>query len=187
MIQLIHLFQIGQLTLKDLLDIHLRVLGFADPTQAGRFRNTQVFVGEFTPPNPLDVPVLMKEFISWLNSDEQQTMHPIEFAALAHYQLVYIHPFYDGNGRTSRLLMNLILMQAGYPAVTIKVEDRLHYYETLQSANRGDIRPFIRFIAECTEETLDEYLIATMETPTQYIIQNMLDTDAANARNVLVV
>ena len=54
-------------------------------------------------------------------------------------------------------------MQAGYPPVAIQVEDRLRYYETLELANNGDIRPFIRFIAECTERTLDEYLAATME------------------------
>ena len=107
----------------------------------------------------------MQEFVSWLNSEESSKIHPIEFAALAHYKLVTIHPFYDGNGRTSRLLMNLILMQAGFPPVSIKVEDRFRYYETLELANEGDIRPFIRFIAECAERTLDEFLLATVENP----------------------
>jgi Fic family protein len=55
----------------------------------------------------------MDEFVTWLNSVETLSLHPVRFAALAHYKLVYIHPFSDGNGRTSRLLMNLILMQAG--------------------------------------------------------------------------
>ena len=155
----------GRLSLQDLLDLHLRVLGFVDPPQAGRYRTTQVFVGDFTPPPPVDVPLLMDEFVTWLNSEEALGMHPIEFAAIAHYKLVVIHPFYDGNGRTSRLLMNLILMQAGYPPVAIQIDDRLRYYETLELANNGDIRPFIRFIAECTERTLDEYLSATMEDP----------------------
>lgn len=160
----------GRLSLQDLLDIHLRVLGFVDPTYAGKYRSTQVFVGEFTPPSPAEVPQLMNEFILWLNSEEAMALHPIEFAALAHYKLVTIHPFYDGNGRTSRLLMNLILMQAGFPPVAIQVEERLRYYDTLELANNGDIRPFIRFISECTERTLDEYLAATMEDPS-YTLQ----------------
>ena len=138
---------------------------------AGKFQNwliqfscpIQVFVGDFTPPPPVDVPMLMEEFTYWLNSEETQNIRPIEFAALAHYKLVVIHPFYDGNGRTSRLLMNLILMKAGYPPVIIRVQDRLRYYETLEQGNNGDIRPFIRFIAENTERTLEEYLSATME------------------------
>jgi Fic family protein len=112
--------------MQDIVDIHLRVLGYVDPPQAGRFRTTQVFVGDFTPPAPVDVPILMQEFLQWLNSEEALNTHPIKYAALAHYKLVFIHPFYDGNGRTSRLLMNLILMQAGYPPVAIKV--RLIFY-----------------------------------------------------------
>lgn len=157
--------KVGQLSINDILEIHKRVLGYVDPTEAGRIRRTQVFVGNFRPPPPKHLEKLMKEFISWLNSEEASKIHPIEYAALAHYKLVTIHPFYDGNGRTSRLLMNLILMQAGFPPVSIKVEDRFRYYETLELANEGDIRPFIRFIAECAERTLDEFILAAVENP----------------------
>ncbi|OWF36929.1 adenosine monophosphate-protein transferase FICD-like [Mizuhopecten yessoensis] len=157
--------RLGEITLDDILQIHNRVLGFVDPTESGRIRLTQVFVGNFQPPAPAEVPKLMNEFVIWLNSEEAVKLHPIEQAALAHFKLVVIHPFYDGNGRTSRLLMNLILMQAGYPPVSIKVEDRLKYYETLEKGNDGDVRPFIRFVADCTERTLDEYILATSENP----------------------
>ncbi|CAI9726117.1 protein adenylyltransferase FICD-like [Octopus vulgaris] len=153
----------GNINLDDILEVHKRVLGFVDPTEGGRLRRSQVFVGHFKPPPSKELPELMKEFILWLNSEEVSKIHPIEYAALAHYKLVTIHPFYDGNGRTSRLLMNLILMQAGFPPVSIKVEDRYRYYETLEMANEGDIRPFIRFIAECTERTVDEFLLAAVE------------------------
>lgn len=153
----------GNINLDDILEIHKRVLGFVDPTEGGRLRRSQVYVGHFKPPSSKELPELMKEFILWLNSEEVSKIHPIEYAALAHYKLVTIHPFYDGNGRTSRLLMNLILMQAGFPPVSIKVEDRYRYYETLEMANEGDIRPFIRFIAECTERTVDEFLLAAVE------------------------
>lgn len=79
----------------------------------------------------------MDEFVEWLNSDETGSLHPIKLAAIAHYKLVTIHPFYDGNGRTSRLLMNLVLMHAGYPPVLIKVEEKHEYYKYLETANQG--------------------------------------------------
>lgn len=66
----------------------------------------------------------MANYLEWLNSYEAQNMHPVRYAALAHYKLVDIHPFADGNGRTSRLIMNLILLRAGYPPVIIYKEDR---------------------------------------------------------------
>ncbi|XP_054248844.1 protein adenylyltransferase FICD [Indicator indicator] len=155
--------RIGSVTAADILEIHRRVLGYADPLEAGRFRATQVFVGHHIPPHPQDVEKQMQEFVQWINSEDAMSLHPVEFAALAHYKLVYIHPFVDGNGRTSRLLMNLILMQAGYPPITIRKEQRAEYYHVLEVANEGDVRPFIRFIAKCTETTLDMLLIATTE------------------------
>ncbi len=153
----------GAITVNDILEIHLRVLGYADPVEAGRFRASQVFVGHHIPPHPQDLDKHMQELVQWLNSEEALHLHPVEFAALAHYKLVYVHPFVDGNGRTSRLLMNLILMQASYPPITIRKEQRAEYYTALDTANEGDVRPFIRFIAKCTEITLDTLLIATSE------------------------
>ena len=158
-------YRIGSITVKDILDIHRRVLGFVDPIDAGAFRTTQVFVGEHVPPAASEVEKLTEEFVDWLNTEEALSLHPIEMSALAHYKLVYIHPFYDGNGRTSRLLMNLILMQAGYPPIIIRKEEKQEYYRFLETANAGDIRPFIRFIARCTERTLDEYIWATTAHP----------------------
>ncbi|XP_078083162.1 protein adenylyltransferase FICD [Mustelus asterias] len=157
--------RIGSVNIDDILQIHKRVLGYVDPVEAGRFRTNQVFVGHHIPPHPRDVRKQMQELIQWLNSEEAMSLHPVEFAALAHYKLVYIHPFVDGNGRTARLLMNLILMQAGYPPVTIRKEQRAEYYSALDLANEGDVRPFIRFIGKCTEMTLDLLLIATADHP----------------------
>lgn len=153
----------GAITVTNILEIHRRVLGHADPVEGGRLRTSQVFVGHHIPPHPQDVERHMQELVQWLNSDEALNLHPVELAALAHYKLVYVHPFVDGNGRTSRLLMNLVLMQANYPPITIRKEQRSEYYLALEMANEGDIRPFIRFIAKCTEMTLDTLLIATTE------------------------
>ncbi|XP_042529364.1 protein adenylyltransferase FICD isoform X1 [Dipodomys spectabilis] len=155
--------RIGSVTVDDVLEIHRRVLGYVDPVEAGRFRRTQVLVGHHVPPHPREVEKQMHEFLQWLNSEDAMNLHPVEFAALAHYKLVYIHPFIDGNGRTSRLLMNLILMQAGYPPITIRKEQRSEYYHVLEVANEGDVRPFIRFIAKCAESTLDTLLLATTD------------------------
>ncbi|RXG61210.1 Adenosine monophosphate-protein transferase FICD-like protein [Armadillidium vulgare] len=155
--------RIGKITLRDILEIHRRVLGHVDPIGAGNMRTTQVFVSDHVPPPPSKLELLMEDFLSWLNSDEAEKLHPIKYAALAHYKFVFIHPFVDGNGRTARLLMNFLLMQAGYPPVIIRKQDRLHYYDTLQLANDGDTRPFIRFVARCMENTLDVYLWATRE------------------------
>lgn len=151
----------GRFLLNDILQIHKRVLGYVDPLEAGSFRTSQVYVGEHTPPPASDVQELMEEFVYWMNCEDTFNMHPVKFSALAHFKIVHIHPFVDGNGRTARLLMNLILMRAGYPPVIIRKQDRSIYYELLQTGNEGDIRPFIRFIAKCTERTLDYYLYAT--------------------------
>uniref|UniRef100_A0A182NUZ1 Protein adenylyltransferase Fic n=1 Tax=Anopheles dirus TaxID=7168 RepID=A0A182NUZ1_9DIPT len=151
------------ITLKDILEIHRRVLGHVDPIEGGEFRRTQVYVGGHIPPGPGDLAILMGRFENWLNSEQVFLMHPVKYAAMAHYKLVHIHPFSDGNGRTSRLLMNTLLMRAGYPPVIIQKQHRHKYYNYLQLANEGDIRPFVRFIADCTERTLDLYLWATSE------------------------
>lgn len=157
------LSRVGSVAIGDILEIHRRVLGYTDPVEGGRLRTNQVFVGHHIPPHPRDLEHHMQELVQWLNSEEALNLHPVEFAALAHYKLVYVHPFVDGNGRTSRLLMNLILMKARYPPITIRKEQRAEYYAALDTANEGDVRPFIRFIAKCTEMTLDTLLIATTE------------------------
>eukprot|EP00090_Calanus_glacialis_P028409 TRINITY_DN4564_c0_g1_i3.p1 TRINITY_DN4564_c0_g1~~TRINITY_DN4564_c0_g1_i3.p1 ORF type:complete len:531 (-),score=184.89 TRINITY_DN4564_c0_g1_i3:78-1670(-) len=155
--------KIGDITLQDILEMHRRVIGNVDPVEAGLFRRTQVYVGDHVPPPPSLVYTMVNKFVDWLNSIPAMSLHPVRLAALAHYKLVHIHPFVDGNGRTSRLLMNLVLMQAGFPPVIIRRADRDIYYNHLVTANEGDIRPFIRFIAHCTEKTLDAYLWASQE------------------------
>ncbi|CRK90564.1 CLUMA_CG004267, isoform A [Clunio marinus] len=172
------------ITLEDILEIHKRVLGHVDPIEGGIFRRTQVYVGNHIPPKPQEVQILMDTFVEWMNSKEASELHPIKLAAIAHYKLVHIHPFTDGNGRTSRLLMNTILMRFGFPPVVIQKQQRLQYYNYLQMANEGDIRPFIRFVAEATEKTLDLYLWATSELPYQVPLLAQAETIEAHSPTI---
>nr|XP_039271842.1 protein adenylyltransferase FICD-like isoform X2 [Styela clava] len=131
------LLNIGSVTVDQIKEIHKRVIGFVDPLNAGVFRSNQVYVGKHIPPHPREVPKYMEEFNDWLNSEEAERLHPVEFAALAHYKLVYVHPFIDGNGRTSRLLMNLILMRSGFPPVSI--QSRTGWPDPLQAGQSCNV------------------------------------------------
>ena len=157
--------RLGSITQEDILEVHRRVLGFVDPVEAGQLRQHQVYVGSFVPPAAAEVPDYLDDFLKWLNSlEDTRDLHAIELAAIAHYKFVYIHPFIDGNGRTGRLLMNLILMRSGFPPVIIRKSERLSYYAHLDQANDGDVRPLIRFIAKCTERTLTEFIHQSQPT-----------------------
>lgn len=107
-------------------------------------------------PNPIKIPQLMGEFIVWLQGYNPD--HIVKIAADAHYKLVSVHPFEDGNGRTSRLLMNLILMQNGYPPAIIRKEDRLAYVNSLEKAQTGGtLDDFYGIIYEALDRSFDIY------------------------------
>ncbi|XP_037731442.1 protein adenylyltransferase Fic isoform X1 [Drosophila subpulchrella] len=171
-----------EITIKDILELHRRVLGHVDPIEGGELRRNQVYVGGHIPPGPGDISLLMQRFLRWVNSEHSSSLHPVNYAALAHYKLVHIHPFIDGNGRTSRLLMNTLLMRAGYPPVIIPKQQRSKYYHFLKFANKGDIRPFMRFIADCTEKTLDMYLWAISDLPQQ--IPMLIQTESEDGERL---
>jgi len=140
--------------------IHALILRTINDEEAGRYRRVSVRItgSNYVPPDPSAVPPLMHEFSLWLNSQEAQALHPVELAALAHFRLVDIHPFVDGNGRTARLLMNLILLRNGYPLAVVKNEDRSRYYDLLEKAHQGETAKFVAFIAQAVDRTLDIYL-----------------------------
>jgi len=149
------------LTEHTLRQIHALVLKGIDDEAAGQYRRGQVRISgsEFVPLDPVAVPGLMRDFGVWLTT-EAQSLSPIERAALAHFRLVDIHPFVDGNGRTARLLMNLLLLRDGYPPAIVRREDRLVYYEALDKAHAGQTEPFVRMMAEAVEHSLDVVLSA---------------------------
>ena len=132
-----------------------------DPDHAGQYRSGQVFITgtTYVPPAPEDVPEQMAAFIQDLNR-QAGALHPVALAAYAHRRLVDIHPFQDGNGRTARLLMNLILINRGYCIVMIPPVLRHEYMEALRQAQREKApsdEAFIRLIAECELEAQRDY------------------------------
>lgn len=154
--------QVQHLDNKDVLDIHRIVLRGIDDANAGHFRTIPVRISGSTVilPNPRKVPDLMAEFQAWLKA-QKSPIFPTEFAAEAHYRLVTIHPFIDGNGRTARLLMNLILMMFGYPPAIIRKQDRLKYINALENAQLGGTKDdYLRLIEKAVERSLDIYLKA---------------------------
>lgn len=140
-------------------EINQIVMRDTDKDWAGRYRNSNVIIGgaDHTPPEAVEVPRMMQELVDWLRQ-KRPSMHPVELAAVLHHRLVHIHPFFDGNGRTSRLVMNVVLMQAGFPLVVILKHDRKKYYRTLGEADKGNYAPFVHFIAQAVQRTLDIYL-----------------------------
>jgi len=132
-----------------------------DSEKAGVYRGHQVFITgtEYIPPTAEEVPALMKGLTDELD-EKWSTLHPVLLAALAHRKLVDIHPFVDGNGRTARLLMNLILVNRGYQIVTIAPVLRLDYINALKAAQREKgptDEAFIKLIAECEIEAQKDY------------------------------
>ena len=139
--------------------IHQLILKDIDDENAGRYRRENVTIKGAThiPPDYLKVPELMEKLV--LNFENWNEFHPIIQAALLHGELVKIHPFVDGNGRTSRLLMNLDLMNQGYNPVIVKKENRLEYYEALDKAHTtGNYTDFIHLITKLEIEILKKYL-----------------------------
>jgi len=140
-------------------NIHQLILKDIDNENAGRYRKENVTIKGAThlPPDYLKIPELMEKLILTYNTWNEY--HPIIQAALLHGELVKIHPFVDGNGRTSRLLMNLDLMNSGYNPVIIKKESRLKYYEALDKAyTTGNYTDFVKLVTKLEIEMLKKYL-----------------------------
>ncbi len=96
---------------------------------------------------PFEVPAKMQELMDWYN-DEKSRLHPVILATRFHHMFVLIHPFDDGNGRLSRLMMNYILLRFGYPPIVIKSIEKTKYLTALRLADAGNMEAFIDFIAE---------------------------------------
>ena len=150
------------ITEQEILTIHELILRTIDNEYAGRYRNMPVRIGgsQYVFPNHLKVAQLMTELLEWYERNKHK-LHPVLLAGEMHQRLVTIHPFKDGNGRTSRLLMNLILLQNGFPIVNISGEkkQRKQYYNALEYSNmKEDKTPFLNLVLKEEKKSLFDYI-----------------------------
>lgn len=160
----------------DILSLHGLVLRSIEEDFAGRIRNGGVRItgANFTPPNANKVPDLLDELIDFINTNPLN-LNAIELATIFHHKLVWIHPFFDGNGRTVRLSMNLLLMRCGFPPAIILKNDRKKYYIALNQANNGNYQKLTLLMCQSLERTLNIYINALPDTETEYVeISNLV-------------
>ena len=147
-----------EITLTDIYTIHRLILRRIDDDNAGQLRKVLVRISglDFAFPEPLKLQEHMEEFMRWLHAAKD---HPVIVAADAHLKLVTIHPFVDGNGRTARLLLNLLLIQAGYPPALITPQDRTKYIDALAQAQKNNqLDQYYTVIITAIERSLTIYL-----------------------------
>ena len=164
------------LTEGEVRNLHKLVMQRSAPEIAGLYASLPRYVrtetGRHSFPSPAEVPALMGDFAGWL----QTSPNTPEMAFTAHLRLVDIHPFNDGNGRTARLLMNLVLIRGGYPPVPVRPEDRLEYIRSLQQEQAGEgAASFNTLLYRRLDSTLQEYLSALQEAQSPEIRHNPPD------------
>jgi Fic family protein len=147
---------------REVLMIHNLILRGIMPENAGKYRSVQVMIkgSAHMPPQPFLVMKKMEEYFEWYSTNKN-LLHPVVLAAEMHERLVTIHPFIDGNGRTSRLIMNLILLSNGFVIANIKGDyaTRMDYYAALEKVQtQNDKESFLLFIAKVEKECLERYL-----------------------------
>lgn len=145
----------------DILSLHGLVLRSIEDDYAGRLRNGGVRIvgANFTPPNANKVSDLLDQLITFIN-DNPLGLNDIVLSTIFHHKLVWIHPFFDGNGRTVRLAMNLLLMRNGFPPAIILKNDRKKYYEALNQANKGSYHKLCLLMLQALERSLNIYINA---------------------------
>lgn len=151
----------------DILNIHELVLQKIEKDFAGRFRTSGVRISgaNFGPPNALKIDEYITELTDWTNTSN---INIVLKSAIFHHRFVWIHPFFDGNGRTARLLFNLLLMKEGFPPAIILKNDRKKYYDALNFANNGDYSKLFLLILQASERSLNIYLGSLKNTYDDY-------------------
>lgn len=154
---------------KDILEVHALILDKIDKNIVGTYRTGAVRIqgANFTPPDALLVDELMDELITWYHT-EAQSLHPIVRVSMFHHRFVWIHPFFDGNGRTARLIFNLLLMSEGFPPAIILKVDRKKYYRALDASNKGDYATFLMLVGQAAERSLSIYLSSLEDRASGY-------------------
>ncbi|HCA29912.1 MAG TPA: cell filamentation protein Fic [Ruminococcaceae bacterium] len=154
------LIGVRRITVDDIKVMHHLFYKNIDEANAGIWRKESVIVSgsDYMFPQPQEIEEQMVELEEWITT-ERDNYHPVVFAAMLHLKFVSIHPFIDGNGRTSRLIMNLVLIQDGYQLAIIPPVCRLEYNDCIRLfQNKGNPKPFCEFIAERVYETQKEII-----------------------------
>jgi Fic family protein len=156
-----YIFQLSKssdITEQNIQELHRLFYQKIDNLNAGVYRKENAYISgsNYPLPRPDQIPGLMLRLPVSLKALREK-YHPVAFAAIAHKEFVFIHPFIDGNGRTSRLLMDLILLQEGYAIAIIPPDLRSNYVSALEQAHEDD-KPFQEFIALMVRETQEKYL-----------------------------
>lgn len=151
------------ITERTILQIHALILRGIDRQNAGRYRTVPVLISgsRHVPPQPYLIEKQMEDFLLRFREMESEGIHPVDIAAYLHDELVRIHPFIDGNGRTSRLLMNLYLLRHGYVMVLLKgdAESKLAYYKALETSHVDkNPAPFRQLVEEAELAALQRYI-----------------------------
>ena len=123
------------------------------------YKRQRIVGANFTPPNASKVSALFDELVSFINKNPL-ALNDLLLATIFHHKLVWIHPFFDGNGRTVRLAMNLLLMRKGFPPALILKNDRKKYYEALNQANKGSYHKLHLLMLQAIERSLNIYINA---------------------------
>ncbi|MFH1682501.1 MAG: Fic family protein [Candidatus Woesearchaeota archaeon] len=153
----------GKISTKFIKQIHYNLTFNILKEQAGKFRSIQVYMGgsKHPPTKPSEIVDEMKNLMGWITNHSQ--LHPVILAAYVHHFFIAIHPFVDGNGRTGRLLLNFMLMKAGFPPICIRLGERIKYTDYLEEARDGDIISFVNFLVQKSKEAHKELVDNTKD------------------------
>lgn len=167
------------ISIHEVLSLHGLVLNSIEEEFAGRLRNGGVRISgaNFVPPNALKVSGLLDDLFTFVGTNPLN-LNIIELATVFHHRFVWIHPFFDGNGRTVRLAMNLLLMKQGFPPAIILTNDRIKYYTALNDANKGRYGKLMLLMAQALERSLNIYLNALPGNTLEYTeISNLVEEE----------
>src|SRR5690606_21408862 len=167
------------ISIHEVLSLHGLVLNSIEEEFAGRLRNGGVRISgaNFVPPNALKVSGLLDDLFTFVETNPLN-LNIIELATVFHHRFVWIHPFVDGNGRTIRLAMNLLLMKQGFPPAIILTNDRIKYYTALNDANKGRYGKLMLLMAQALERSLNIYLNALPGNTLEYTeISNLVEEE----------
>lgn len=146
------------LTKRTLLELHELILKTIPGVKAGSFRQNDVQIKEsdHTPPSWLHIDNNIDELFKWMNRNSHK-YHPLIMGSILHHWMTWIHPFEDGNGRVSRLFLNFFLLQKGYPEIVIRINDRDRYYNSLISADKGNINGLVELLTDNIRNSVNIY------------------------------